>query len=1262
MALTACRSGGVGGRRKAQRNTVRRLPLATNMMMDCGGRSVHMQSCRLPFQSALPFLISLVHLLFLLLAFVVVPQSADAVNLYDRLYARGGRSFSVIDPDNMTVVWDSGDAFERTISVESASYFNSRGFTAAEFDSLLERRILNQTAGPLIRQDWLESFRAGTVDSQSTKLGCRPRALVLGMMNGGKDRYLFVALTNPAGIMVYNFSNPVAPTFKTWTKLLTQHLEPEALHFTEADQTDAPYLYVTCGFSASLLVFQVNADGGLTTVAAYDGTMGVKPVPFGARLINGLTTYTAMGFVPDEDSIFGVPMILVANQYARRVEVFLFNTTATVLQIQRLGDIDLSTGIASMNSTAEVFKPGFPTDVYVQGNVLAVTVVPFDPSMTTTLTIEQQAAMSPGSVLFYQLNYDGTFPFTFLNSTDTGSYPKKTVCGGSQCLVVNYAKWAQVNRQGAHIDPPGGVTVIRMPNDVYSLTGALKELGSANHSWSSYVVNLVFERVILDEEVELPGTGLVAADPQPIDIALNNVSTIAYVLLRSSNAIAKLNLTTMEYTKVYWLGAKNYSSVAIDPSSQDGGPNLRTFDNLYGLYMPSRMKVIPSYPPFGSKEYIITVNEGEDVMQPGGNVTVKDLQLDPVTFPNAAELQSPANLGDLSVVAWKGLKSQLHTELYSGLSRTAETPCDTYSYFQFEVNSSYVCMDMHVQLAAMQGTPDIYVSKDPAHNPEIYDLTWSNYESTSDNVENFVISHLDPEFQPGVYYFGVYAYCEPAQKEAAIYNITVTLEEPASKDPADDLARFPAVNVQPRVDGPQYYSFCMVHPCAPIQVNLSDCRPGANFCPELLMSTSVVHPEVEDYTWKTMAGRRGVSIAPGDAYNQAGVFYVGVISRCVDPDPANCATANPESAFNLSVTYPSHLPEACPDKPYPVLLSPSDAVVLQQNLPVNQSTTCGEYSYFSIRVDDPCEDLVIETTPACPTCGLPRIFVTKDFVSSPKDDDRTWSSDQTSGKSSVTVSAFDRDFSVEGMFFVGVQADCSAASGNTPPLTAVSYSIVAQLSSAHVYRWENVTQMDMMNKMISDQYVGVPLDYHYYHFCVRNRTSGNVVVTLDNCVSTTSCPNTYWWPEMLVSKVRWNPTVSDRAWRLAQLNRNSITLRATDPDVRPGHYFVGVYAWCNKDCNASQAQAGQACAPCENILHSPYNLTVQQGNSPLEIVPPVPVDQLGPQSATVSVSSPPGNSAGRVGFSSGSWKDLLRHVGIAAVVAVFVAFRPLEVA
>lgn len=112
--------------------------------------------------------------------------------MYDALYAYGARSFSIFDEDG-TLVWDSGDAFERFLAesaecklgtsraIDCALYFNSG------------------------------HDEAGTLDSRSDAKGPEPEAVTLGRL--GDKVFAFIGLERMGGVMVYDVTNPQAPKF-----------------------------------------------------------------------------------------------------------------------------------------------------------------------------------------------------------------------------------------------------------------------------------------------------------------------------------------------------------------------------------------------------------------------------------------------------------------------------------------------------------------------------------------------------------------------------------------------------------------------------------------------------------------------------------------------------------------------------------------------------------------------------------------------------------------------------------------------------------------------------------------------------------------------------------------------------------------------------------------------------------------------------------------------------------------------------------------
>ena len=117
--------------------------------------------------------------------------------------------------------------------------------------------------------------------------------------------------------------------------------------------------------------------------------------------------------------------------------------------------------------------------------------------------------------------------------------------------------------------------------------------------------------------------------------------------LQEANAIALVSVATAKVLSVRGLGYKNHGKVPFDPSDRDGGANLRTFSNVFGMYMPDAVAVAA----IGGRRYIVTANEGDarDWDGFGDEDRIEDLDLDPTAFPNAAELQTDDAIGRLNV-------------------------------------------------------------------------------------------------------------------------------------------------------------------------------------------------------------------------------------------------------------------------------------------------------------------------------------------------------------------------------------------------------------------------------------------------------------------------------------------------------------------------------------------------------------------------------------------------------------------------------------
>jgi hypothetical protein len=93
------------------------------------------------------------------------------------------------------------------------------------------------------------------------------------------------------------------------------------------------------------------------------------------------------------------------------------------------------------------------------------------------------------------------------------------------------------------------------------------------------------------------------------------------------------------------LGLISLQPTGLDASDEDGGVNIRNWP-VYGVYMPD---AIAAY-EVGGETYLVTVNEGDarEYDAYAEEERVGNLVLDWAVFPNAAELQSPENLGRLT--------------------------------------------------------------------------------------------------------------------------------------------------------------------------------------------------------------------------------------------------------------------------------------------------------------------------------------------------------------------------------------------------------------------------------------------------------------------------------------------------------------------------------------------------------------------------------------------------------------------------------------
>lgn len=203
-------------------------------------------------------------------------------------------------------------------------------------------------------------------------------------------------------------------------------------------------------------------------------------------------------------------------------------------------------------------------------------------------------------------------------------------------------------------DPVGSVSVINLLNGVSNATVR----NASFNSFNSQIDDLRASGV----RIFGPNT-TVAKDVEPEYITFSGDGSKAWVTLQENNAIAIVDIATATVESIKPLGFKDHSlsGNGIDPSDRDDTINIRNVP-VFGMYQPD---AIASYTVNGMT-YYVTANEGDSRVRPTDDEIIPDVEegdifneeirvgnddyiLDPVTFPNAAELKEDDQLGRLTV-------------------------------------------------------------------------------------------------------------------------------------------------------------------------------------------------------------------------------------------------------------------------------------------------------------------------------------------------------------------------------------------------------------------------------------------------------------------------------------------------------------------------------------------------------------------------------------------------------------------------------------
>lgn len=153
---------------------------------------------------------------------------------FDELYAFGARSFSIwkVSDSDLSLVYDSGDTFE-----------------------------------DIVFQLYTDADARDIIDSRSDDKGPEPEGVAVGKIDG--RIYAFICLERTGGIMVYDVTDPTAPTFIEFVNPRNFAGELEA--GTAGDVAPEGLVFVPAADGRPSMLIAANEDSGTTTIYEIEG-------------------------------------------------------------------------------------------------------------------------------------------------------------------------------------------------------------------------------------------------------------------------------------------------------------------------------------------------------------------------------------------------------------------------------------------------------------------------------------------------------------------------------------------------------------------------------------------------------------------------------------------------------------------------------------------------------------------------------------------------------------------------------------------------------------------------------------------------------------------------------------------------------------------------------------------------------------------------------------------------------------------------------
>lgn len=317
------------------------------------------------------------------------------------------------------------------------------------------------------------------------------------------------------------------------------------------------------------------------------------------------------------------------------------------------------------------------------------------------MAIEADVKTDPGRVAFF--DGDGNE----LASIGVGALPDMLTFtpDGSRVVVANEGE----PNDDYSIDPEGSISIIDVER-----SGAGIELSVRTADFRAYNEGAP-RHALLPDAVRVFGPGAtVAQDLEPEYVVVSPDGRSAWAALQEANALAIVDLDTARVTAIVPLGFKAHSVAGngFDASDRDGAVKIRNWP-VKGMYMPDGMAVLG----WQGQTYILTANEGDarDYDTYSEEARVKDLELDPSSFPDADALQADEALGRLTITTTLGDANGdgLYEEIYAFGARS-------FSIWSIRGDLVYDSGDEFEQVVASR-YPDFFNADNEENGPDTFD-------------------------------------------------------------------------------------------------------------------------------------------------------------------------------------------------------------------------------------------------------------------------------------------------------------------------------------------------------------------------------------------------------------------------------------------------------------------------------------------------------------------------------------------------------------